>query len=205
MPDRSTPLASALVDQLAIFDLVRTERFARDRGDWGALSACYVDESLVRTTWFQGTGAEFAEASRRMAENGRHSKHPIWPILARVAGDRALVESHSQIQNRSSIDGVEVDMVQYCRFFSRVVRTSDGWRLATFEAIYQKDTISPVDPTASVPLVWEDLAGYRESYRIWTWAMQKRGYRVAQDLLGDDRPDPLTAFYADADRWLLGS
>ena len=193
------------IDKLSITELVRAERFARDRGDWAALAASYVPESYVRTTWFEGTAQQFAEASREMAERGRHSKHPIWPIWVRLDGDRALVESTSEIQNRSKLDGVEVDMVQYCRFFSRVVRTEHGWRLASFEAIYHKDSICAVNPAEQVPIVWGELAGLRPSYRIWAWAMQRRGYVVSQELLGDDRPDLVEAFYREANDWLLSA
>lgn len=189
-------------DKQAIAELVRLERFARDKGDWDALADAYVADSLVRTTWFEGTAAQFADASRDMAEKGRHSKHPIWPIEVRVNGDRALVESYSQIQNRSVIDGVEVDMTQYCRFFSQVVRSGGQWKFKSFEAIYGKDTITACDPGATVPIVWSELDGLRPSYRIWAWAMIRRGYEVNPELLGDDRPDLVDAFYSEMDAWL---
>jgi hypothetical protein len=192
------------IDKLQIQDLVRAERFARDSGDWDGLAAFYVDESYVRTTWFQGSARQFSDASREMAQNGRHSKHPIWPIWVKVNGDRALVESHSQIQNRSDLDGVEVDMVQYCRFFSQLVRTVEGWRFLSFEAIYGKDTIAPVNPRDTVPIDWTELTDLRPSYRIWAWAMIRRGYSVSDELLGDDRPAQVRDFYAGMDRWLLG-
>jgi hypothetical protein len=193
------------LDKLAIEDLVRAERFARDSGDWDRLTAFYVDASYVRTTWFEGTARDFSAASREMAQKGRHSKHPIWPIRVSVNGDRALVESHAQIQNRSTLDGVEVDMVQYCRFFSQLVRTPEGWRFLSFEAIYGKDTIAPVNPGDTVPIDWSALEGLRPSYRIWAWAMLRRGYEVSNDLLGDDRPDRVDEFYRAMDDWLARS
>ena len=193
---------AALVDEQAIFRLVRSERFARDQGDWEGLANHFAEDSHVRVTWFRGTGKRFAEMSRDMAEKGRHSKHPIWPISARVGGDRGLVESYSEIQNRSVIDGVEVDMTQYCRFFSQVVRTEAGWKMKSFEAIYQKDNITTVNPAQQVPVVWEEVRKFRNSYRIWAWAMTKRGYSVPDDLLGDDRPDVVAEFYGKMKEWL---
>jgi hypothetical protein len=191
-----------MLDREAIFELIRLERFWRDQGQWDRVASAFTDDAIVRTTWFEGTAAEFAEASRVMAVNGRHSKHPIWPITARIVGDRALAESRAEIQNRSDIDGVEVDMIQYCRFCSRAERTPDGWRLASFEAIYQKDTIAPVNPADVVPIDWAEVSAYRPAYRIWAWAMQRRGYTVSQELLGDDRPDLVQAFYAAEEHWL---
>jgi len=192
-------------DKLAIAELVRMERWWRDQGDWGRLGDSYVEDSRVRTTWFAGTGREFAEASREMAERrSRHSKHLITPTEIRVNGDRALVESLGEIHNRDELDGVSIDTVQYCRFFSRVIRTSAGWRLASFEAIYQKDTMAPVFPGEHIPvdrLEWDRL---RPAYRVWAYMLTRKGYDVPQDdrIVAQDRPDLVAAFYKDAERWL---
>jgi SnoaL-like domain len=199
------PGTQALLDEVAVARLVRLERFLRDQGDWDALAACYTEDSSVRTTWFEGTGAEFAEASRVMAAGGRHSKHMIWPASVRIRGDRALAESPAVILNRSVIEDVEVDMVQWCRFFSRLVRPDDGWRFASFEGIYVKDEIRTCLPGESLPDRWRDeIRPLRASYRVWAWAMRRRGYEVSSDLLGDDRPDLLEPFYAVEDSWLAG-
>ncbi len=197
-----TTLTQAEIDQFRLFELIRSERFARDSGDWDGLTEHYLPESYVRTTWFRGTGAEFSAMSKDMAEKGRHSKHPIWPIYAKVNGDRAITESYAQIQNRSTIEGIEVDMTQHCRFFSQAVRTPQGWKFLSFEAIYQKDSIQPVVPGTPIPLKWEDVEHLRPSYRIWAWAMTLRGYDVPDDLLGDDRPDLMAEFYARMNAWL---
>jgi hypothetical protein len=129
-------------DRQAIADLVRRERFHRDRRRWDELADDYVEDSRVKTTWFEGTGRQFAAASHEMAARGRESIHLIAPAEIRVNGDRA--------------------------------RTADGWRLKSFDGIYHKDTIA------------------------------HKGYEIAQDELGDDRPDLLEPFYAAAERWLAG-
>ena len=200
----ATTMSQVEADRAAIANLVRMERFHRDRRRWDELAEDYVEDSRVKTTWFEGTGREFAEASREMAEQrGRESIHLITPTDIRIVGDRALCESHAQIHNRSVINGVEVDMTQFCRFFSRVVRTEKGWRLKTFDGIYHKDTIVPVNPNEKVPIDWEELRHLRQSYRIWAYAIGLKGYEIGQDELGDDRPEQLAAFYAEAERWLL--
>ena len=192
-------------DKLAIAELVRMERLWRDRGDWDRLAAAYVPASRVRTTWFAGTGEEFARASQEMAEHrSRHSKHLITPTEIRVNGDRALVESLGEIHNRDVLDGVEVDTVQYCRFCSRVARMPDGWRLVTFEGIYQKDVITPAVPGARIPVDTDELRRLRPPYRIWAYMLTRKGYDVPQDddIVAEDRPDLVAAFYKDAERWL---
>jgi hypothetical protein len=200
--ERPGAMGADLADKLAIAELVRMERFHRDRRQWDALAADYVEDSRVKTTWFSGSGREFAEASRDMLQRGRESIHLITPTDIRVNGDRALSESHAQIHNRSVIHDVEVDMVQFCRFFSRVVRTPDGWKLASFDGIYHKDTMVPTDPGQSVPVDFSQLTHLRPSYRVWAYAISLKGYEIAQDELGDDRPDLLEPFYAAAERWL---
>ena len=197
-------LALAL-DKLQIFELVRLERLWRDLGEWDKLAAAYTEDATIRTSWFHGSARAFAEGSKTMADRGRHSKHPIWPVYARVNGDRALVESRSQIQNRSEIDGVAVDTVQYVRFVSRVRRTPAGWRLVTFEDIYEKGTVAPVNPHDTVPIDWAEVtaATPRTSYQLHAWAISRRGYSVPDDLLGDDEPKQLNDFYAAEEAWLL--
>lgn len=194
------------LDRASIEELVRMERFWRDQGDWEKLAEAFTEDSWVRTTWFPGgSGKEFTEASREMAQRGRHSKHLITPTSIRINGDRALSESLAEIHNRSVLDGVEVDMIQYCRFFSRVSRAAGGWRLASFEGIYQWDVIAPTNPNETVAIDWDAVLELRAPYRIWAYALQRRGYEVDQEsIVADDRPDLVKAFYDAAEEWLAG-
>ena len=191
------------LDRAEIADLVRMERFHRDRGAWDLMVASYTEDALIRTTWFEGTPQEFSDASKTLADNGRHSTHLINPMSIQVAGDRALAESAGEIHHRELLDNVEVDMVQFCRFFSRVLRTAEGWRLASFDGLYGKDVIAPVNPAEQLPFAWSELDGLRPSYRVWAYTLgRRRGYEVRQDLPADDRPDLLEAFYREAQNWL---
>jgi hypothetical protein len=44
----------------------------------------------------------------------------------------------------------------------------------------------------------------RQSYRHMAYLQTARGYKVNQNLLGDDRPEELKAFHAGEDAWLAG-
>jgi hypothetical protein len=192
-----------MADRMEIETLIRRERYLRDHSRYDELAECYAKDSRVKTTWFEGTGRAFAQASKEMAEQrGRQSRHLITPADIRINGDRALVDSYGEIHNRDVIDGVECDMLQYCRFFSRVVRTPEGWRLASFDGIYGKDAIWPVDPAQELPFRYGALTGGRPSYRVWAYTLSLKGYEIGPDELGDDRPDLLEPFYAAADAWL---
>jgi hypothetical protein len=195
-----------LLDRTEIFDLLRLERHCRDVKNWPGLQGSYVPGAPVRTTWFDGTIEEFVEASRKKmsATNAIIStpKHWIFPTVLEFNGDRALAESPATIFDRLTFDGVEFDIMQYCRFFSRVMRTGDGWRLASFEGIYQRDQVSSVNPAEPPPIDWELVKTLRPSYRFLAYTQLRRGYQVNPELLGDDRPDLVEAFYSRERQWL---
>jgi hypothetical protein len=196
-------LTKEFFDRQEIFELVRLERFWRDQCQWDKLAASYVPESQVCTTWFLGTGAEFAAASKVMFEDrGSRGKHMIWPAWARIKGDRAICESPGTIYARSLFDGIEIDMMNYARFHSLIVRTPRGWRMKSFMGIYMKDTMIAVNPTEKLPVDWNEIRKFRPAYRFLCYTMMRRGYSVSQELPGDDRPDITAAYYAKADRWL---
>lgn len=193
-----------LLDRTEIFDLVASERFYRDQRDFPRLIGCYVTNAPVRTTWFDGTIEDFAEASRRKMTGAGASvaKHWIFPTMLEIKENRALVESPAAIFDRLTFDGVEFDTFQYCRFHSRVLRTAAGWKLGSFEGIYQRDTMRSVNPAEPLPVDWELIKTLRPSYKFLAYTQLKRGYTVNPELLGDDRPDLMAAFYARERRWL---
>lgn len=196
------PRLQALIDRTEIVDLIRHERFCRDMKDWPGLLGSYVPGSHVRTTWFDGTIEGFVEASRAKMAKGSTAKHWIFPARIRLSGERGTVESPATIFDRQVLDGVEFDYFQFCRFFSRVQRTTDGWRLASFEGIYQRDRMDVVNPADTPPIDWDLVKTLRPSYRFLAYNQIRQGYDVNPELIGDDRPDLLEAFYAAEARWL---
>jgi ketosteroid isomerase-like protein len=192
-----------LLDREAIFHTVRMERVARDQDDWVALAASYTDDAIVRVTWFEGTAQQFADASAEMIERGVGGWHQCWPLWAEVDGDRALCESKGAIFGRDTLRGVEVDTLHWCRWFSRLRRTEGGWRLASFDAIYGNDTMTPTNPADQLPVDdWDLVADLRPSYRWLAYSLISRGYRIDPELPGDDRRDLVDAFYAASRHWL---
>ena len=195
-----------LLDRTEIFDLVRLERHYRDVKNWDGLLGSFLPGAIVRTTWFEGTAAEFVEASRKkMSRTGAiisSPKHWIMPTVLQINGDRALIESQATIFDRLTFDNVEFDSFQYCRFVSRVQRTEAGWRLASFEGLYQRDHIRAVNPAETLPVDWDLVKTLRPSYKFLAYTQLRRGYAVNPELLGEDRPDLLETFYAGEKRWL---
>jgi len=191
-----------LLDRTEIFDLVRFERLCRDQRNFSGMTGCYVRNAPVHTSWFEGTVEDFAEASRKKMAAGSQAKHWIMPARLEIMDGRALVESTACIFDRLTFDGIEFDTFQYCRFFSRVIKTVGGWKFGSFEAIFQRDQMQSVDPRDPLPVDWEIIKTLRPSYKFLAYTQLKRGYKVNPELLGDDRPDLLEAFYARERIWL---
>src|SRR5581483_2665727 len=142
---------------------------------------------------------DFAEASRAVLSSGLVSKHLIIPMRVEIDGDRAVSESYGQVQSRDQVGGVLTDLVAHCRFYSRVDRTNAGWKLASFDCIYQRDELKAVNPAETLPIDWNRLAHLRPSYCFLIAIAEARGYAIDHDLPGDDRPDLVAALYREGE------
>ena len=195
------------IDRLEIAELAQFERLARDAQRWDELAACYRDdEARVYLSWFDGTVADFIEASRRMAEEpGGHAGHFNAPSIVRVAGDRAVVETPCAILFRLTFAGVECDMTAYCRHHSRVQRVEGRWRLASFVGVYEKNVLAPVIPGAVPSIDAATLKGFRRSYAYQAYFRAQEGKAVHDDRPGVDRPDLVARFLDAENTWLGGA
>ena len=206
MPQDATPGLQKLLDREELYDLVRRERFARDQRRFEVMRDCFHTDAYVRTSWYDGRGGEaYVAATREFMGRVGNGKHWVFPAFAQIAGDRATVESPAMIFSRTRLDGVEVDFHVFCRFFSRAVRVDGAWKLMSFEVLFERDIMKPVNPSESLPVDWSRLETLRPSYKFLVWIQQSRGIVVNPDLLGDDRPEELAAFHAGEDRWLAGA
>ena len=192
-----------MLDREELFDLVRRERFARDQRRFDVMSACFHDDAYIRTSWYDGRGGPaYVEATRNWMKAAGNSKHWVFPAYARIAGDRATVESPAMIFNRARLEGVEIDFHVFCRFFSRVVRENGVWKLLSFEVLFERDIMRSVNAAEDLPVDWVVLGTLRPSYRFLAYMQLSRGVKVSPDLLGDDRPEQLDAFHAGEEKWL---
>ncbi|MFB6552488.1 MULTISPECIES: nuclear transport factor 2 family protein [unclassified Streptomyces] len=191
-------------DVTAVAQLVLHERQARDRGWWDAMRRCFADDSTVRLSWFQGSGPDFVTASQQMARRGDASTHRLAPPVVDVNDDRALAVMAAGIEVRTALDGVEVDLVSYTRLLYRAERRHDGWRITALDPVYERDTLTPSLPGTPLHVAPAEIADLRPPYRMLAHVLGRRGYTVAQDLYGDDRPDAVRALEDSAAKWLRG-
>lgn len=144
-----------------------------------------------------------------MAAAGTYSSHTFQPVEIHFDASRskALAFSTGSVTIRLAFEGVEYDMVSWVRFVSMVQKFDKvGWRLRTLEAIYDRDAVTPTKPVvgSSQPLLI-DTAGFRPSYKYLTWALNLRGYKIAQDLPGTDDEESMKKCLDAGYSWLNGS
>jgi SnoaL-like domain len=193
-----------LADRLALFDLVKEERYARDHNQWERLVQCYTPRSRIKVMWFAGTAREFADASVRQVRGPSFGRHMVVPMEARVSGRRAWVEAEATIQVRLDHRGMACDIENYVRFLYRAERMEEGWRLVSFDCIYIKDTMQPAMPGEALPVTTAELREYRPSYCFMSWLFTQTGHSVDQDLAGVDRAETVDAVYRAMQDWLDG-
>ena len=201
----STILPQSVLDAAdvsAITQLVLTERECRDLGRWDQMRGCFHPDSLVRLSWFTGSGPDFVAGSIDMARRGVLAKHRLGPVRVQLRGDRALASLVGAIDIPATVDGVELMLTSLARFLYRAERRNDIWRLSGFDAIYLRDTLEPALPGQSVPVTPAQLTGYRPAYRMLSFVLASQGYQVNAELPGEDRPDKAAALFRELYDWV---
>ena len=188
-------------DITLITQLILRERTSRDLGDWEQMRDCFHPDSIVRISWFNGSGPDFVKGSIDMARRGMLAKHRLAPILVNLHGDRAVASLTGIIDIPMVIDGVDLVLSAYGRFLYRVERRDQVWRIYGFDCIYQRDELTPailgqtpvIDPGA--------LQNFRPSYRNLAYCLSLTGYTPNPDLPGEDRPETAQKLMAEINAW----
>ena len=198
-----SPKSGDQADRSAIDSLIQFERAVRDAGQWADMARCYHSDSYVEVSWFQGTGAEFAERSSRIAGGKVYTFHQMSPAAVTLNGERALAETGCSVHGLTELDGVEIEIVSNSRLLWRARKTTAGWLIAGLRAYYISDAIIPLDPTR-VPAIDQAVFGsLRKSYRSIGYSMKQAGFPVRDDLAGIDRPETVARLRAEEQRWLV--
>jgi hypothetical protein len=185
----------------AITQLVLAERECRDMGRWERMKACYFPDSVVRISWFEGSGHDFVDASRDMAARGTMAKHRLGPMSVRIAGQRAVATMACTIDIPALLKGVAVLLSSHARVFYRAELRQGTWGLMSFEVFYMRDELAPQVPGEVVPVKAADLALHRRSYRFLSHVLASNGFNVRDSLAGEDRPETVDALCRDIYGW----
>ena len=188
-------------DITAVTQLILRERESRDLARWDTMRDCFWPDSLVRVSWFQGSGPDFVTGSIDMARRGIPAKHRLGPILVTLAGHRAIASLHGIIDLPVVLKGVSATLATHARFLYRAEKRQDGWRVMGFDAIYMRDELILAFPGQIISIDPVELVAFRKSYRLLSYYLQAQKYAVNADLPGEDRPETSTKLFEESFRW----
>jgi hypothetical protein len=190
-------------DRLRIREAVENWALWRDSGRWEALAGLYTPDAVVHTTWFVGPAREFLERSKAAARGGARAQHFVGAVSVQVQGERALAEARVLLLVRAPLEGVEVDVTCYCRFYDWFLFADGAWRIRLRGGIYEKDRLDPVDPAQRLVLDPERLGRFPPAYRHLAYVQSSGGATITPDLPTPGSP-ALDQLYADGAAWLAG-
>ena len=195
--------SAALLDRLAIRELIDNWAMWRDVGRWDDFRTCWHAEGVMMATWFQGGFEEFIKVSQEGFARGARTSHFQGGTSVDLAGTRAIAQTKMQIAQRGPIEGVVCDVVCSGRFYDFLDKRAGRWGIVLRQPIYERDRINPVDPAATVRLDPALLARFPEGYRHLAYLQAKNGQTVKMDMPGLVGPD-LDALYRRGTTWLRG-
>ena len=81
---------TAMLDRLAIREVVENWVVFRDSADWERFATVWHSDGWMTATWFQGPARDFIEVSRKGFEAGVNILHQLGGWSCEVSGNRAV-------------------------------------------------------------------------------------------------------------------
>ena len=192
-------------DRRAIHDLVQNWVVWRDAGDWERFATVWHDDGVMMATWFQGPAPDFIRVSREGFERGVRILHFLGGTSVDLSGDRAIAQTKMTITQRTTVEGVECDVVCTGRFYDFFERRDGRWGLVLRQPIYEIDRLTPTTPppTPGPELDPGLLAQFPTGYRHLAYIQTRIGYDVKRDMPGLVGPE-VQDLYRRGAAWLAG-
>ena len=194
---------SALLDRLAIRELIENWVLWRDAGDWERFRTVWHDDGKMYATWFQGSADEFIAASSKGFDNGVSILHFLGGQTIDLAGNRAVSQTKMTITQRAEVHGVSCDVVCTGRFYDFLEKRNGRWGFVLRRLIYEKDRMDPVDPAAKLELDAQLLAKFPVGYRHLAYLQTCIGFQLKTNMPGLKGPE-VQALYGYGRDWLAG-
>jgi len=198
---------ATLSDKIACAELIQNWGVFRDQGRWKELLATFTPDGHISVSWFRGPFDQFVERCRASHGAGHSwSRHHLFAPKLSFDGDRALAETSVVIRVRQPFNGIAVDMTSCSRFLDRIERHGTGWMIAERAAIYERDRLDPVEPSAAFEALFKDAhtAQYPEQYRYMAFRLaHAEGRSLASVIYRDGGPETAD-LYARFSGWLAG-
>jgi hypothetical protein len=198
---------SAADDARAIRDLVENWVVWRDAGDWERFATVWHDDGVMMATWFQGPAADFIRVSREGFARGVRILHFLGGTSVDLGGDRAIAQTKMTITQRTTVEGVECDVVCTGRFYDFLERrdaVGPTHRLVLRQPIYEIDRLTPVSGGPGPELDADLLGQFPSGYRHLAYIQSRIGYDVKRDMPGLTGPEVEDLYRRGAD-WLAGT
>jgi hypothetical protein len=200
-------LDSSLADKIACAELIQAWGVYRDQGKWQELRGTFTGDGHISVSWFRGPFEQFVELCRASFAAGHTwSRHHLFPPTVKLAGDRAVAETSVVIRVRQPFNGVAVDLTSCSRFLDRLERRDGGWLIAERAAIYERDRLDPVEPSAAFDELFAaaDTARYPEQYRYMAFRLAHAEGRTLAPVIYRDGGPETADLYARFSGWLAG-
>ncbi|HEY6524859.1 MAG TPA: nuclear transport factor 2 family protein [Solirubrobacteraceae bacterium] len=191
-------------DAEEIRELVANWVVWRDAGDWERFATVWHEDGVMMATWFQGPAAEFIRVSREGFERGVRILHFLGGTSVDLRGDRAVAQTKMTITQRTTVEGVECDVVCTGRFYDFLERRMDRWGLVLRQPIYEIDRLAPVSGGPGPALDADLLGQFPPGYRHLAYIQSRIGYEVKRDMPGLTGPE-VEDLYARGAAWLAGT
>jgi hypothetical protein len=198
---------SAADDARAIRDLVENWVVWRDAGDWERFATVWHDDGVMMATWFQGPAADFIRVSREGFARGVRILHFLGGTSVDLGGDRAIAQTKMTITQRTTVEGVECDVVCTGRFYDFLERrdaVGPTHRLVLRQPIYEIDRLTPVSGGPGPELDADLLGQFPSGYRHLAYIQSRIGYDVKRDMPGLIGPE-VEDLYRRGAEWLAGA
>jgi hypothetical protein len=176
----------------------------RDAGRWDDFATVWHDDGWMTATWFQGPYREFIAVSSAGFEHGVNIAHFLGGFSCEISGDRAIAQSKMKIEQRATVDDVEVDVTCTGRFYDFLARRDGRWGIVRRQPIYEKDRLDVIDPAAKLELDSGKLATFPAGYRHLGYVQEAQGQQVLRGLPGLRGPE-VELLYREGSAWLAGS
>jgi hypothetical protein len=207
MTEWSTMAATELADKIACAELIQAWGVARDQGKWKDLRSTFTPDGHISVSWFRGSFEQFVEHCRSSFAAGHGwSRHHLFPPTIKLNGDRAMAETSVIIRVRQRFNAIDVDLTSCSRFLDRLERHSGGWLIAERAAIYERDRLDPVEPSAAFDELFAtaNTAQYPEQYRYMAFRLAHAQGRTLAPVIYRDRGPETADLYARFSDWLAG-
>ncbi len=198
-------------DDVAVANVVFSERWARDTGQFDLMTSFWNPNATVAVSWFKGPATAFIAATESNFAKGVISLHVMGGAAIIVNDERATADCSAQIVIKGAVKDFNTGNPVVCllttwvRINERLSKIKCKWGIDQFAAIYQTGTIVPYNPGDAVALDPVKLASFRPSYACESYILSALGVSVYDDLPGFDQPQTVADFYAANTAWLNGA